>query len=549
MYNYMTTPTTSPDLYGGASSPTVTDAPIRPSRWSVPAPLSRLPWPLLGILAVQAGLSLRLVWSNTAFSDEALYIWAGHLEWQHWLHGLNIAHYGFQYYFSGAPVVYPPLAAVFDSLGGLTAARLLSLVFIAIATALLWSTTRRLYDARAAFYAAALFALIGCAQDLGAFATYDAMAILCLALAFWLGIRGVYARSAASSFALYTCCALVMGLGDAVKYATALWNPVVILAVLATAWRVRGDWRRGVGSALFVTAVLGACIGFALREAGRSYVYGIMFTTLDRKVEDIYLAPAIVLWVGFSYVWVIVFLSVTALIGNLATRRGGHGPELMFSVAMAVAPLLPIIEAAHSHSAASVYKHVVFGAWFAAVTSGRLLAAATSVHPRKGWRIGAAVLSLAALAGYGQGTTQYEYWPGTTALVPELRSVLSTTSGPVLCQELRPVNYYLGPDVDTERFTGLTLPIEASPEDSPLYKQVVTSIRRHYYAVIEINTQQPPPGAIWTNADNEGAEIARVALVSLVDHTAGYRQVATIPWRDAWYDGDFHIWKYEGGAR
>jgi 4-amino-4-deoxy-L-arabinose transferase-like glycosyltransferase len=547
----MTVPPTSSDLYGGAPSSTIVDIlPFPPAEpRSAPRVLRRLPWPLLGILAVQAGLSLRLVWSNTAFSDEALYIWAGHMEWDHWLHGLNIAHYGFQYYFSGAPVIYPPLAALADSLGGITAARLLSLIIMLIATVLLWSVTKRLYDSRAAFYAAALFALIGCAQDLGAFATYDAMAILCLALAFWLGIRGVYAKSAAASIALYTCSALAMGLGDAVKYATALWNPVVILAILATVWRVRGSWQRGVRSALFVTAVLCAAIGLALREGGRSYVYGIMFTTLDRKVEDIYLAPAIVLWVGFSYVWIIVFLSMTAVIGKLAVRRGARGSELVFSVAMAVAPLLPIIAAAHAHSAASVYKHVVFGAWFAAVTSGHMLAAANSAHPRKGWRIGAAVLALAALAGYGQGTTQYEYWPGTAVLVPELRSVLSTTSGPVLCQELRPVNYYLGPDVNTQRFTGLTLPIDASPEDSPLYQQVVKSIRRHYYKVIEINTQQPPPGAVWTNKDNEGAEIARVALVYLVNHTAGYRPVATIPWRDAWYDGDFHIWKYVGGAR
>jgi hypothetical protein len=47
-------------------------------------------WPLVAVLVVQAGLSLRLVWSNTAFEDEALYLWAGHLEWAHWLHGTPI---------------------------------------------------------------------------------------------------------------------------------------------------------------------------------------------------------------------------------------------------------------------------------------------------------------------------------------------------------------------------------------------------------------------------------------------------------------------------
>ncbi len=94
---------------------------------------------LLAILTIQAALSLRLVRSNSAFTDEALYLWAGHLEWAHWLHGTPIP--PFPTYFSGAPVIYPPIAAIADSLGGLAAARILSLCFMLGATALLWATT------------------------------------------------------------------------------------------------------------------------------------------------------------------------------------------------------------------------------------------------------------------------------------------------------------------------------------------------------------------------------------------------------------------------
>ena len=43
--------------------------------------------PLVVVLVVQAGLSVRLVGADTAFEDEAAYLWAGHLEWSHWLHG------------------------------------------------------------------------------------------------------------------------------------------------------------------------------------------------------------------------------------------------------------------------------------------------------------------------------------------------------------------------------------------------------------------------------------------------------------------------------
>ena len=112
----------------------------------------------MAVLVVQAALSLRLVGADTAFEDEATYLWAGHLEWANWLHGTPIP--PFSAYFSGAPVIYPPIGALADSLGGLTAARILSLVFMLGATALLWGAAGRLYGPRAAFFAAALFAVL-----------------------------------------------------------------------------------------------------------------------------------------------------------------------------------------------------------------------------------------------------------------------------------------------------------------------------------------------------------------------------------------------------
>ena len=96
-------------------------------------------WALGVVLLIQAGLSVRLVWTDTAFQDEALYLRAGHLEWAHWLHHAPIP--DFPAYFSGAPVAYPLLGALADDAGGLAAARLLSLAFMLGATALLWATT------------------------------------------------------------------------------------------------------------------------------------------------------------------------------------------------------------------------------------------------------------------------------------------------------------------------------------------------------------------------------------------------------------------------
>src|SRR5579872_4174273 len=109
----------------------------------------QVPWPLLAVLAVQAALSASLVRTRTAFGDEALYLSAGHLEWSHWLHGSQIPVY--QTWFSGAPVLYPPIGAIADSLGGLAAARVLSLFCMLGVTSFAWGTaTRLLADRNAA---------------------------------------------------------------------------------------------------------------------------------------------------------------------------------------------------------------------------------------------------------------------------------------------------------------------------------------------------------------------------------------------------------------
>ena len=136
------------------------------------------------ILAVQAGFSLSFVWSNTAFGDEADYLWQGHLEWANWLHGYPIP----AFHDSGAPQIYPALGALADSVGGLAGARILSLFFMLVATVLLYLTTSRLFGTIAAVTSSALWAVSEPVLRL-AFATYDPMACLLVALSMWLAVQ------------------------------------------------------------------------------------------------------------------------------------------------------------------------------------------------------------------------------------------------------------------------------------------------------------------------------------------------------------------------
>ena len=195
----------------------------------------------------------RLLHANTAFEDEALYLWAGHLEWAHWLHGARIP--VFPTYFSGAPVIYPPLGALADSIGGLAGARILSLVFMLGATVLLWATTTRLYGQRAAFFAAGLWAVIGPTQRLGAFATFDAMALFLVAFAAWC-VTGGRRRREVTRWMLAGACAMVFA--NATKYASALFDPIgrQRLAFLSGYPAGRKDAQRRVAYLLAVMVTL-----------------------------------------------------------------------------------------------------------------------------------------------------------------------------------------------------------------------------------------------------------------------------------------------------
>lgn len=131
---------------------TLLDAPV--SSKDHRRPRRRVPGPLAAILAAQACLSLLLAASNTAFEDEALYLWAGHVELAQWFQGAHGVVSPFTRYLSGAPQIYPPLAALANSAGGLVGARILSLAFMLATTCLLWSAAHRLSGRRAAVIAA-----------------------------------------------------------------------------------------------------------------------------------------------------------------------------------------------------------------------------------------------------------------------------------------------------------------------------------------------------------------------------------------------------------
>ena len=202
----------------------------RRARWSRHTRISRLL--LLGILGLQAIMSLRL--HNTAFEDEALYLYSGHMELEHLLHGSALQG-SYTSYFSGAPVLYPVAAAFLNGLGG-SAARLLSLAEMLSITALLYSLTRRLFNERVGLCAALLFSVMRVSDLPGQ------LRHLRRDLPVPAGLRGVDHGPHRGGFRwpVFLLAAPVAALAVGVKYAGLLFVPTIAVLPALAAWPLRG---------------------------------------------------------------------------------------------------------------------------------------------------------------------------------------------------------------------------------------------------------------------------------------------------------------------
>ena len=162
---------------------------VPPDKRTSQAKVRLTAWRLPLIMVLQAALTWRL--SDVVNDDEALYIHGGEVVIAHLLHGgaadgepLHL--YGS--YFSGAPNVYPVVAAGLYSVGGLILVRFFSLCCTLVATLCVYKIGRHLFSENVALLASLVFAMTGSVQFIGKLATYDAPCLVLVALATTLAI-------------------------------------------------------------------------------------------------------------------------------------------------------------------------------------------------------------------------------------------------------------------------------------------------------------------------------------------------------------------------
>jgi Dolichyl-phosphate-mannose-protein mannosyltransferase len=503
----------------------------------------RLPgWlPLLAVLAVQAVLSLRLVGADTAFMDEATYLWAGHLQWAHWLHGTPLP--PFPIYFSGSPVIYPPLGALADSVGGLAGARILSLVFMLGATALLWSATGRLYGRRAAFFAAALFAVLGPTLHLGAFATYDALSVFLVALAAWCVIR---AGDQGEGTGWMVAAGASLAVANAAAYSSALFDVVVLALALLTALPAGG--RLAARRCATLLTVVVALVTAGLLIGGRSYLTGIDQTTVARVAGGA--SPLSVLTSAWSWTAVVVVLALAGVVVSWLQREERRQTWLLAVVAAAA--LLGPLEQARLHTIASLNKHVGLGAWFAAIAAGyavdRFIAAAPAGRAQTVTTAAVvAALAFPVTLGASQSWEFSTDWPNASSFIAIFRPLADHGGGHLLVEDASIARYYLPAGSQWQRWSStrnIVLPSGANTGGPGSVGAGVTDagdagvfrkyINAGYFSFVALNY-----------ADTTALDHQITAELRRSHH---YRTIAVVPYGSEvppFGEGTYVIWRYE----
>lgn len=359
------------------------------------------------------------------------------------------------------------------------------------ATALCYLTASRLTSRSTGVLAAALFATLGVTLRLGAFATYDAMALLLLAAASYAAVRAGEGATASGWLAM---AATTLALANATKYATAIFDPIVVGLLLVMALRDR-PWSAAVGRAATAALYLVCLLGLLLTLGGGEYVQGIGQTTVARRSGgDPTMAPIAQSW---HLIGLLVVVAGVGVIICLARRA--LPAEVGLLALLAVAALVVPVEQARIHTLTSLDKHVAFGAFFAAVPAGYAIQQLLATVRRLGGTLAAGTLAAGACVlplhlGLVQSQALFHSWPSSTRLVAAASAALDHRSGPILAEHPQVLSYYLPEGATWYRWSStFTIRLHHGRSESAGVgthvrpERYVALIRRGYFSAVELD--------------------------------------------------------------
>jgi hypothetical protein len=295
---------------------------------------------LLLVLAYGLVISVLRIDYNSVFIDEAFQITLG----KEILAGVPCP--GCPHH-TGSVMIWPQLAAVADSHGGIRAVRLLN-VFIGLAlTAIVYETAAILFGDVLALVASILFISMGQTLYLMKLGTYDMIAAFFLGASFLMFVVAAKREIGWRRTAALLAGSAALFLAAITKYLLPVFVPALALYVLFTQ-----GWRRTVLFCVLPIAVLGALyVGFD-QYAPRAQVLGQVETYANIKVplETIF---------DWAFRWIALAL-VLAVFGVFHER---HGKTALVLIALS----MPIV-ALHlvTRAEQSVNKNMIFALVFLA---------------------------------------------------------------------------------------------------------------------------------------------------------------------------------------
>jgi hypothetical protein len=385
--------------------------------------------------------------------------------------------------------------------------------------------------------------VLGPTLHLGAFATYDALSLLLVALAAWCVLR-VGDRGEAPGRMI--AAGVALALANATSYSTILFDVLVpVLAALAALPEVGGRiaLRR---VAILLTTVI-AFLGAGLLIGGSSYLSGFRRTILTPVAHTN--SPLSVLSSSWYWAGLLVMLAAGGVIVS-AVRREGRAQTWLLAV-LAAAAILGPAEQAWLHTAALLNEHVGLGAWFTAIAAGYAADRFISAAPAGREQVITSATCVIALVfpvylGAVQSWSFATSWPDATAFIAVFRPLAAHGSGRMLIEDPSVAQYYLPSGREWRRWSStrnIILPSGASTGNPAAAAGIVAAgnaqtlvkyIARGYFSYVALNFTD-------TTALDHGLAIE-------LHRNPGYHTISVVPYGTEVKPvglGTYVVWKYE----
>jgi hypothetical protein len=211
-------------------------------------------------------------------------------------------------------------------------------------------------------------------------------------------------------------------------------------------------------------------------------------------------------------------------------------PMKLCACLLASAVVLAPANQARIHVFTSLFKHVGFGAWFAAAVAGYALASLASAVPavkQRGASMTSAGVAIAGLLiGASLAQTHFLSWPETTEFTAKLGTLLPAHKGNVLAADNgNVIEYYLPNELQGMIFYGpwfLHYQDPASGKFLAGRAAYADAIKHGYFSVIALSF-----------GDSRATD---QAITKDIRTYGGYQLIATLPYHAAGRASSFRIW-------